>query len=156
MTIESEAGSKYIIKRIASSEANRYSLTSIFGIEGNGSGEKYNNIATNTVRVSLRNIIIDGGAIWSDDGVTSVSPTNTGVSGRSIIDVYHGATLNLEDGVELRNGNTTNSVDSTYIDTSSSSNYGGAVRIDYTAKNGGGTVNIKTGSEIHDCFASGG
>ena len=156
LTIESAEGKKFTIKRTAAEGANSGSLTSVFGIKGNGKDDGYNNVATNTVEVELRNIIIDGGAVWSEDGITNTSPHNSGVSGRAMIDVFQGAVLNLGDGLELRNSSTTNSTDTTCSDGGTSANYGGAVRVDYTRPHGGGTVNVKAGSVIHDCYANGG
>lgn len=156
LTIESAEGKKYTIKRTAAEGANRNNLTSVFGIKGNGTGDGYNNVSTNTVEVELRNIIIDGGAVWSEDGITNTSPHNSGVSGRAMIDVFQGGVLNLGDGLELRNSSTTDSTDTTCSDGGTSANYGGAVRVDYTRPHGGGTVNVKAGSVIHDCYANGG
>ncbi|SFC42936.1 dockerin type I domain-containing protein [Ruminococcus albus] len=156
LTIESAEGKKFTIKRTAAEGANSGSLTSVFGIKGNGKDDGYNNVATNTVEVEFRNIIIDGGAVWSEDGITNTSPHNSGVSGRAMIDVFQGAVLNLGDGLELRNSSTTNSTDTTCSDGGTSANYGGAVRVDYTRPHGGGTVNVKAGSVIHDCYANGG
>lgn len=41
------------------------------------------------------------------------------------------------------------------MNNSGSANYGGAVRVEYHANYGGGTVNVKAGAIIHDCTASG-
>jgi uncharacterized repeat protein (TIGR02543 family) len=156
LTIESAEGQKFTIRRTAAEGVRSNSLTSIFGIKGNGTGDGYNNVATNTVEVELRNIIIDGGAVWGEDGITNTSPRNSGVSGRAMIDVFQGGVLNLGDGLELCNASTSNSIDSTCSDGGTSANYGGAVRVDYTRPHGGGTVNVKAGSVIHDCYAGGG
>ncbi|WP_295153427.1 dockerin type I domain-containing protein [uncultured Ruminococcus sp.] len=155
LTIESAEGKKYMIRRIAASGSDRSCLTSMFGIKGNGKGGGYDNPKTNTVEVELRNIIIDGGAEWKDGGVKNTYVNNIGVSGRAMIDVYQGATLNLGDGLVLRHAHTTEALDTTCSDGSRSSDYGGAVRVDYTKPYGGGTVNVKAGSVIHDCYASG-
>lgn len=154
LSIESPAGEKYTIRRIAASKASGDALTSLFGIEGSGYGGGYENVKTNTVEVSFKNIVIDGGAEWNGEFTNSYTPGNSGVSGRSIIDVYRGAVLDLEYGAEIRNGSTTEPVDTTCSDSGVSRNYGGAVRVDYTSSYGGGIVNIKAGSEIHDCMAS--
>ena len=156
LTIESAEGKKFIIRRTAAEHASKSNLNSLFAVKGNGEGDGYKNVKTNTVEVEFRNIIMDGGAEWSGGGVTDTSPRNEGVSGRAMIDVYQGATLNLGDGLELRNANTTNSLDSTFSDSGTSANYGGAVRVDYTRPHGGGTVNVKAGSVIHDCNAGSG
>ena len=71
-----------------------------------------------------------------------------------MIDIFLGGTLNLEDGVVLQNGYTTYSINSV-VNNSGSANYGGAVRVEYHANYGGGTVNVKAGAIIHDCTASG-
>ena len=156
LTIESAEGKKFVIRRTSDDgKDNANYRVSLFGIQGNGTGEKYDIVRTNNVEVEFKNIIIDGGAVWKDDGVTDSSPSNSGISGRAMIDVYQGATLNLGDGVELRNALTNCATDTTCSDGSESSNYGGAVRVDYTSSHGGGTVNVKAGAVIHDCYAAG-
>lgn len=155
LIIQCEKGSKYVIKRTAASEANSSNLKSLLSVRGNGSGGGEANVTSNTVVVSLKNIIIDGGAEWGNTPVeeryNNQSADAYGCAGRAMIDVFYGGTLNLEDGVELRNGYTTNSVCSCMNDGSYSQNYGGAVRADYMAATGGGTVNVKAGAVIHDC-----
>ena len=159
LTLQSQAGSKYIIKRVAAgATSNR--LKSLIAIRGNGNGTGGTaNLAQNTVEVSFTNIIIDGGANWGSSSVNSRRSGAVdayGYSGRSMIDVYLGGTLNLEDGVELRNGYTTKSDNSLLNDDGTSQNYGGAVRVEYHDQTGGGTVNVKAGAVIHDCATQSG
>ena len=160
LTLQSQAGSKYIIKRVAANGANASTLKSLIAIRGNGNGTNGTaNLTENTVEVSFTNIIIDGGANW---GLTSVENRYSAAidafdcSGRATIDIYLGGTLNLEDGVEVRNGFTTNPVNSLLNDSSSSQCFGGAIRVDYHNNTGGGTINIKAGATIHDCSTKGG
>ena len=160
LTLQSQAGSKYIIKRVAASGATSYALKSLIAVRGNGKGESGTaNLTENTVEVSFTNIIIDGGANWGsasvDDRRKAVADAY-GCSGRATIDVYLGATLNLEDGVEVRNGFTTKSDNSLLNDSGTSVCFGGAVRVDYHNNTGGGTINVKAGAIIHDCTARGG
>ena len=160
LTLQSQAGSKYIIKRVAASGATSYALKSLIAVRGNGKGESGTaNLTENTVEVSFTNIIIDGGANWgsaSVDDRRSAAGDAYGCSGRATIDVYLGATLNLEDGVEVRNGFTTKSDNSLLNDSGTSACFGGAVRVDYHNNTGGGTINVKAGATIHDCTARGG
>ena len=160
LTLQSQAGSKYIVKRVVASGATPSALKSLIAIRGNGKGESGTaNLTENTVEVSFTNIIIDGGANW---GAASVEDRRAaeadayGCSGRATIDVYLGATLNLEDGVEVRNGFTTKSDNSLLNDSHRSACFGGAVRVDYHNNTGGGTINIKAGATIHDCATRGG
>ncbi len=99
--------------------------------------------------VSLRNLTFDGGAIWTSDVVSDVS--NSGVSGRSVIDVAGGATLNLESGAIIQNGFTTDSSATNTTDAGSAA-YGGGIRVDWKLP-GGGTINVKAGSIIRNCKA---
>ena len=160
LTLQSQAGSKFIIKRIAANGANASTLKSMIAIRGNGHGNNGNdNLTENNVEVSFTNIIIDGGANWGASNVNerrNSAADAYGNAGRSMIDVYLGGVLNLEDGVELRNGYTTKSDNSLLNDASTSQCFGGAVRVDYHNNTGGGTVNIKAGASIHDCTARGG
>ena len=160
LTLQSQAGSKYIIKRTSASGSASSTLKSIFAIRGNGQGKSGTaNLTQNTVEVSFTNIIIDGGANWGSSSVSERrnGPANAyGNAGRSMIDVYLGGMLNLEDGVEIRNGFTTKSDNSLLNDASTSQCFGGAVRVDYHNATGGGTVNIKAGAIIHDCATLGG
>lgn len=160
LTLQSQAGSKFIIKRVIASGATYNALKSLIAIRGNGNGSSGTaNLTENTVEVSFTNIIIDGGADWGNSIVSarsSAANTAYSCSGRATIDVYLGATLNLEDGVEIRNGFTTKSDNSLLNDTSTSQCFGGAVRVDYHNTTGGGTVNIKAGASIHDCTTKGG
>lgn len=161
LTLQSQPGSKYVIKRVAADGANASALKSLIAIRGNGPGNNgTDNLTQNSVEVSLTNIIIDGGADWGSSEVSarrSADKTAYSCSGRSMIDVYLGGILNLEDGVEIRNGFTTKSDNSLLNDTGGTSQcFGGAVRVDYHNETGGGTVNIKAGAVIHDCSTKGG
>ena len=158
LTLQSQAGYKFTIKRIAANEATTDHLKSLISIRGNGNGTSGTaNLTGNTVEVTFTNIIIDGGANWGSSTVSdrrTAATTAYGNAGRSMIDVFMGGTLNLEDGVVLQNGFTTYSINSVVND-SGSYNYGGAVRVEYDANYGGGTVNLKAGATIHDCSAQG-
>ena len=99
--------------------------------------------------VSIRNITFDGGAVWNSDTVSDLS--NSGISGRSIIDVAAGATLNIESGAIIQNGHTTDSTATNSTDTGGSA-YGAGARVDWKL-NGGGTINVKSGSLIKNCKA---
>ena len=160
LTLQSQAGSTFVIKRVAANGANSSALKSLIAIRGNGNGTSGTaNLTENTVEVSFTNIIIDGGANWGSTSVQnrySAAADACGYSGRATIDIYLGATLNLEDGVEVRNGFTTKSDNSLLNDASSSQCFGGAIRVDYHNNTGGGTINIKAGASIHDCTARGG
>ena len=160
LTLQSQAGSTFVIKRVAANGANSSALKSLIAIRGNGNGTSGTaNLTDNTVEVSFTNIIIDGGANWGSTSVQnrySAAADACGYSGRATIDIYLGATLNLEDGVEVRNGFTTKSDNSLLNDASSSQCFGGAIRVDYHNNTGGGTINIKAGASIHDCTARGG
>ena len=160
LTLQSQAGSKYIIKRVVASGATYNALKSLIAIHGNGNRTSGTaNLTENTVEVTFTNIIIDGGAEWGNSTVSerrSAANTSYSCSGRSIIDVYLGGMLNLEDGVEIRNGFTTKSDNSLLDDTGTSQCFGGGVRVDYHNQTGGGTVNIKAGAVIHDCSTKGG
>ena len=159
LTLQSQAGSKYMIKRVAANEATTDRLKSLFSILGNGKGTSGNaNLTENKVEVTFTNIIIDGGADWGSSTVPdrrTAATTAYGNAGRAMIDVFMGGTLNLEDGTVLQNGFTTYSINSV-VNNSGSNNYGGAVRVEYHANYGGGTVNLKAGATIHDCSAQGG
>lgn len=159
LTLQSQAGNKYTIKRIAANEATTDHLKSLISIRGNGNGTSSTaNLRENTVEVTFTNIIIDGGADWGESTVSdrrTAATTAYGSAGRAMIDVFMGGTLNLEDGVVLQNGFTTYSINSV-VNNSGSNNYGGAVRVEYHANYGGGTVNVKAGATIHDCSAQGG
>ena len=156
LTLQSQPGSKYVIKRVAADGANASALKSLIAIRGNGQGNSgTDNLTQNTVEVSLTNIIIDGGVDWGSSSVCDRHIAGNTCSGRSMIDVYLGGTLNLEDGVELRNGFTTKSDNSLLNDASTSQCFGGAVRVDYHNQTGGGTVNVKAGATIHDCSTYG-
>ena len=159
LTLQSQAGSRYTIKRVAADGATNGQLKSLFSIRGDGSGTSGTaNLSGNTVEVTFTNIIIDGGAVWGNSAVDDrrkADATAYGNAGRSMIDVFMGGTLNLEDGAELQNGFTTYSINSV-VNNTGSDNYGGAVRVEYDANYGGGTVNLKAGATIHDCSARGG
>ncbi len=157
LTLQSQAGSRYMIKRISASGQTSNILKSIFSIRGSGKYETGGeaNLTENTVEVTFTNIIIDGGADWKGSTVDerrSAAADAYGNSGRAMIDIFLGGTLNLEDGVVLQNGYTTYSINSV-VNNSGSSNYGGAVRVEYHANYGGGTINVKAGATIHDCTA---
>ena len=158
LTLQSQAGSKYTIKRIAANGATTDRLKSLISIRGDGNGTSGTaNLTENRVEVTFTNIIIDGGANWESSTVCerrTAATTAYGNAGRAMIDVFMGGTLNLEDGVVLQNGFTTYSINSV-VNNSGSANYGGAVRVEYHANYGGGTVNVKAGAIIHDCTASG-
>ena len=160
LTLQSQPGSTFVIKRVAANGANASALKSLISIKGDGKGTSGTaNLTENTVEVSFTNIIIDGGANWGSTSVSNrynAAADACGNSGRAIIDVYLGATLNLEDGVEVRNGFTTKSDNSLLNDSGSSMCFGGAIRVDYHNNTGGGTINIKAGATIHDCTARGG
>ena len=160
LTLQSQAGSKYIIKRVAANGATSSALKSMIAIRGNGQGNSgTDNLSENTVEVSFTNIIIDGGANWGSTSVSdryNAAADACGCSGRATIDIYLGATLNLEDGVEVQNGFTTKSDNSLLNDPSGSMCFGGAIRVDYHNNTGGGTINIKAGATIHDCTARNG
>lgn len=160
LTLQSQAGSKYIIKRVAANGATSSALKSMIAIRGNGHGNSgTDNLSENTVEVSFTNIIIDGGANWGSTSVSdryNAAADACGCSGRATIDIYLGATLNLEDGVEVQNGFTTKSDNSLLNDPSGSKCFGGAIRVDYHNNTGGGTINIKAGATIHDCTARNG
>ena len=155
LTLQSQAGFKYIIKRTSASGSTSTTLKSLFAIRGNGNGTSgTDNLTQNTREVSFTNIIIDGGANWGSSYVCdryNGEVNSYGNSGRAMIDVYYGGTLNLEDGTEIRNGFTTKSDNSLLNDAGNSACFGGAVRVDYHNNTGGGTVNIKAGAYIHDC-----
>ena len=157
LTLQSQAGSRYIIKRtIKSGETNGY-LKSLFSIRGDGPGNGgENNLAQNKVQVTFTNIIIDGGANFGSatvcDRYQNKDVNAYGAAGRAMIDIFKGGTLNLEDGTEIQNGYTTYSINSV-VNNSGSSCYGGGVRVEYHANLGGGTINVKAGAIIHDCCA---
>ena len=157
LTLQSQAGSKYIIKRVAANGATSSALKSMIAIRGNGKGTSgTNNLTENTIQVNFTNIIIDGGAVWGSSTVCDRrkgAANAYGNAGRSMIDVYLGGMLNLEDGVEIQNGFTTKPDNSLLNDPTCSMCFGGAVRVDYHNATGGGTVNIKAGATIHDCSA---
>jgi uncharacterized repeat protein (TIGR02543 family) len=157
LTLQSQAGSKYIIKRVAANGANSTALKSMIAIRGNGQGTSGTaNLTENTIQVTFTNIIIDGGANWKGASVNnrrSAAANAYDCSGRATIDIYLGGMLNLEDGVEIQNGFTTKPDNSLLNDPSCSACFGGAIRVDYHNATGGGTVNIKAGATIHDCTA---
>ena len=159
LTLQSQAGSRYMIKRVSASGQTSNILKSIFSIRGSGNNKTGGaaNLTENTVEVTFTNIIIDGGADWGESEYCdrhTAATTAYGNSGRAMIDIFLGSTLNLEDGVVLQNGYTTYSINSV-VNNSGSAYYGGAVRVEYHADYGGGTVNVKAGAIIHDCTASG-
>ena len=149
MIIEgAEAG--VTLKRAIGEGANNGRLQSIFGIRGNGT---YDGIT-----VSLFKLTLDGGADFGTRTGTVKMNTNVSTSclgGRSLVDVYYKATLNLENGATIQNNFCTYSLSSLSGD-SGSYNFGGGVRVDFDHTTGGGTVNVKAGSTIKNCVTSGG
>lgn len=128
--------------------------------------EVWGNGVEDGVIVALKNVILDGGAVWQSDfrasdmaaGSDTKSNINSGLSGRAIVDIANMGTLNLESNCTLQNSDVrTNSPTRSVLGTSyhigGSWSYGGAVRIDYNAGRDGGHVNLKTGSLIKDCYA---
>ena len=146
MTIEGSNPNITLIRTCADKDSNGR-LQSIIGIQGNG---EYDGI-----QVSMFNLTLDGGA---DFGATegyarcSMSGNAAKVAGRSIVDVYKKATLNLENGLTIKNGYCTYSLTS-LSDSAGSGTYGGGVRVDWETETGGGTVNVKAGSCIKNCVA---
>ena len=150
MTIEGSRPDVTLTRAIGEGASNG-SLQSIFGIMGDG---EYDGI-----QVSMFNLTLDGGAEFGETkGMDRlyITASNLKVAGRSLVDVYYKATLNLEDGLTIQNSactyslasmNTTNDADGSY-------NYGGGVRVDWDEVTGGGTVNVKAGACIKDCVAS--
>lgn len=113
------------------------------------------------VILSLYDITLDGGAVFEGlsvmdriDNETQI--TKQGACGRSLVDVYNKATLNLEAGLTIQNSYCSYSLASVRSDGDStgSCNYGGGVRVDWDEETGGGTVNVKAGSCIRDCSVS--
>lgn len=117
---------------------------SIFEFYGNGS------YTASPVEITLRNITFDGGS--SLIGASPASWTNTGVHGRSILDVANKATLNVDDGVTIRNGWCSNSA-ATRSTNATTAAYGGAIRVDWISNIGGGKVNLRSGFLIEKCVA---
>ena len=146
------SGSGITLKRTVAEGANNGSLQSMFGICGNG---EYDG-----VEVSLYNITLDGGAVWGNyKGMDRVHNQSSIIkqgssAGRSLVDVYYKGTLNLEEGLTIQNSYTTYSLSSLSGD-SGSYNFGGAVRVDFDTRTGGGTVNVKAGSTIKDTAVAG-
>lgn len=87
--------------------------------------------------VTMKNITIDGGAVWSSDD--PATRTNSGISLRAnahLLYVYNGATMILESGVILQNSDLGSSDD------------GAAVMVGSSGNDGKGTLIIKDGVEI--------
>ena len=152
------------IKRTIADGANNGRLQSIIAIKGNGNPDPEKETSDGKpkgIEVSIFRLTLDGGAdfgtIEGYDRVTSSSQiiNENSACGRSIVDVYNKATLNLEDGLTIMNGYCSYSLASTNGD-SGSRNYGGGVRVDWDEYDGGGTVNVKAGSCIKNCATDGG
>jgi hypothetical protein len=146
MTIEGKDPNVTLTRTIAQGAENGH-LQSILGICGDG--------VYDSVQVSLFKLTFDGGADFgSAKGMDrrDVSVSNSCLGGRSVIDVYYKATLNLEDGLTIQNGYCTYSLTSLTEDTGSGV-YGGGVRVDWEETTGGGTVNVKAGACIKNCVA---
>ncbi|MBO4579484.1 MAG: S-layer homology domain-containing protein [Clostridiales bacterium] len=150
MTIEGLSSDVTLTRTIGEGASNG-SLQSIFGIKGNGSYDG--------IQVSMFKLTLDGGSVFgTTEGMSRLYLTaaNLKASGRSLVDVYYKATLNLEDGLTIQNSVCTYSLASlnTSSDKDGSYNYGGGVRVDWDDETGGGTVNVKAGACIKDCAAS--
>lgn len=117
---------------------------SIFEFYGNGS------YSASPVEITLRNITFDGGSTLV--GTSPATWMNTGVHGRSILDVANKATLNVDDGVTIRNGWCSNSA-ATRSTNATTAAYGGAIRVDWSSSIGGGKINLRSGSLIEKCVA---
>ncbi len=146
MTIEGTSPD-ITLKRTCANPGDNSLLQSVIGICGNGIYDE--------IQVSLFNLTLDGGA---DFGTTegysrrNLSANEAKVAGRSIVDVYYKATLNLENGLTIQNGYCTYSLTSLTENTGSGV-YGGGVRVDWEKITGGGTVNVKAGACIKNCVA---
>ena len=118
-----EGANQDVVLKRAGKNNNRTNVRSLLGV--------------NSVSLTIKNLIVDGGAVWKDsdfedvkDGANQTLGTKQrfkadtvnageaidGVSGRSIIDVYRkkdgsGGTLILDSGAVVRNGHTMNSTD---------------------------------------------
>ena len=146
MTIEGTSPD-ITLTRTVGDASNNGALQSIIGICGDGSYDG--------IQVSMFNLTLDGGADFGETkGVDrmSLSANAAKVAGRSVVDVYYKATLNLEDGLTIKNGYCTYSLTSVTEDPGSGK-YGGGVRVDWETESGGGTVNVKAGSCIKNCVA---
>ena len=158
MTIEGTSSDIKIIRKAADGASNGY-LQSLFGIDGNPKeGEVTEGEGRRVVEVNLRNLTLDGGAVYGNyEGYGRCEKyneiKNLGAAGRSLVDVFGYGILNLENGLTIQNSYCTYSLASC-INDSGSWCFGGAVRVDFDADTGGGTVNVKTGSCIKDCVAS--
>lgn len=156
LVIEGLNGKSYTLTRfVANEEDGVDKCRSMIEVYGNGTYDG--------IQVSIKNLVLDGGANW---GTTTISqrtirdsgrwPSNTGYAGRAIIDVANKGTINLESGAILRNAQT--SVNSqtrqAVSNVSGSSCYGAGIRIEYSNTNGGGTANLKMGAVIEDCSSA--
>lgn len=102
-----------------------------------GEGCKALFVTMGSSTVTMKNITIDGGAVWSSDD--PATRTNSGISLRAnahLLYVYNGATMILESGVTLQNSDLDNSND------------GAAVMVGSAGNTGKGTLIIKDGVEI--------
>lgn len=144
------------LKRTIAEGATNGKLQSLIGIKGNGETEDEKQI-----HVELRNLTLDGGADFGEyTGVQRVRNESKilalgGACGRSLVDVYYKAVLNLESDLTIQNSYCTYSLASLRTSGSQSWNYGGGVRVDWDEETGGGTVNVKAGSCIKNCAISG-
>lgn len=121
-------------------------------------------VNTNAGKLTLDNIIIDGGAKWTGDKdpVLDRGTTNNGVStGTTIISIANSAEFNLNAGATLQNGAITSNGGAIYIETGTANVYGkiinnhagltgGAIRIQSS-----GTANIYDGALISGNSAEG-
>lgn len=143
------------LKRTIAEGATNGKLQSLIGIKGNGETEDEKQI-----HVELRNLTLDGGADFGTyTGMERVNNESKikalgGACGRSLVDVYYKAVLNLESDLTIQNSYCTFSLASIRND-DDSRNYGGGVRVDWDKATGGGTVNVKAGSCIKNCATSG-
>jgi uncharacterized repeat protein (TIGR02543 family) len=103
------------------------------------------------VNITLRNLTFDGGAKLS--GANPGVWTNSGVKGRSILDVTTYAIINLEEGVTVRNGWCSIPYGSHSDASAGLPPYGGGIRIDWGDNLQGGRVNLRSGSLIERCVA---
>lgn len=142
------------LTRTIGEDAENGKLQSLIGIKGNGETED-----DKQIHVELRNLTLDGGADFGKYvGIERVkneaSIKSMGACGRSLVDVYYKAVLNLENDLTIQNSYCTYSLAS-IRDNSGSCRYGGGVRVDWDKDTGGGTVNVKAGSCIKNCATSG-
>lgn len=88
--------------------------------------------------VTLKNIVVDGGAVWSGDDPATRKNTGIALGGNAhLFTVDDGGTLILDSGAVLQNSHLTKQ-----------DMYGGAVSV---GTSGSGTLVMRKGSEIKDC-----